>query len=82
MSTNQHKSDSTTFLLRRANGLVLLLSCLMVIAGFILMTGKSTTEVAFCQDVFSWRRIVLAPFLCLAGYLLMVVGIIMRQRRD
>ena len=76
MPTNNNNQKS--FLSRRTDSLVLLLSSVLVISGFILMAGESTTETAFCQDVFSRRRIEIAPLLCLAGYLLMMVGVVWR----
>lgn len=39
-------------------------------------SGPGSTESSFNPDIFSTRRIVIAPALCLAGYLLMIVGII------
>jgi hypothetical protein len=52
------------------------LACLLILAGYILMSGPGSTEQAFCPDIFSVRRIVIAPQLCLAGYLLIIVGIL------
>ena len=80
MQTNNNPTDRKPYLWHRANYLVFVLSSIMIISGFILMTGESTSEEAFCQDVFSWRRIVLAPILCLVGYLFMMVGIIVRKK--
>jgi hypothetical protein len=40
------------------------------------MSGPGSTEASFNPDIFSPRRIVIAPTLCLAGYLLIVIGII------
>jgi hypothetical protein len=41
------------------------------------MTGPSTTfESGFEQDIFSARRIKLAPIVCLIGFVLMVFGIL------
>ena len=54
--------------------IILLIACMLIIIGYLLMSGDGTTEQAFNPDVFSTRRIVVAPMLCLAGYLLVVVG--------
>jgi hypothetical protein len=53
-------------------------ACALIVTGYILMTGAGSTEQAFNPDIFSPRRIVLAPMLCLAGYLLMIIGILRR----
>ena len=36
-------------------------------------------EQAFNPEIFSFRRIVIAPILCLTGYLLIIVGILKKQ---
>ena len=59
--------------------IILLIACMLIIIGYLLMSGDGTTEQAFNSDVFSTRRIVVAPMLCLAGYLLVVVGILRRK---
>jgi hypothetical protein len=43
------------------------------------MSGDGSNEQAFNPDIFSPRRIVVAPMVCLAGYLLIVVGILRRK---
>ena len=55
---------------------VLIVACVLIITGYLLMSGSGSTEQAFNADIFSTRRIVIAPMLCLAGYLLIIVGIL------
>ena len=59
--------------------IILLIACMLIIIGYLLMSGDGTTEQAFNPDVFSTRRIVVAPMLCLVGYLLVVIGILRRK---
>ncbi|MBO4607449.1 MAG: DUF3098 domain-containing protein [Prevotella sp.] len=59
--------------------LIFITASLLIIVGFILMSGPCSTTEAFCPEIFSIRRIVIAPVLCLAGYLLMMVGIMWRK---
>lgn len=49
---------------------------LLIVTGYLLMSGSGSTEQTFNPDIFSPRRIVVAPMFCLAGYLLMIVGIL------
>ena len=51
-------------------------ACLLIATGYLLMAGPGSTEQSFCADIFSPRRIVLAPLLCLSGYLLIIVAIL------
>lgn len=54
-------------------------ACILIVIGYILMSGASSSAQSFNLDIFSSRRIVIAPMLCLAGYLLMIVGILRRR---
>lgn len=62
-----------------ASRTILIIACLLIITGYVLMSGPGSTEQAFNPDIFSTRRIVVAPMVCLAGYLLVVVGILRRK---
>ena len=61
---------------------ILLIACVLIIAGYVLMSGSGSTEQTFNPDIFSTRRIVIAPMLCLAGYLLFIVGILVHGNTD
>lgn len=71
MSTIINKSR--TLLNRRR---IIIAACLLIVVGYLLMSGPGTTEHSFNPDIFSVRRIVIAPVLCLAGYLLIIIGIL------
>ncbi|MBR6716252.1 MAG: DUF3098 domain-containing protein [Prevotella sp.] len=58
---------------------ILIVACILVVAGYILMSGPGSSGQSFCPDIFSVRRVVIAPMLCLSGYLLIIVGIIHRE---
>lgn len=49
---------------------------LIIIVGFLLMSGPATTFEGFEPDIFSVRRIKVAPVVCLAGFVLMIFGIL------
>lgn len=50
--------------------------CILIIIGFLLMTGGgSSVENGFNPDIFSFRRIVVGPFLAFLGFLLMAFAI-------
>lgn len=63
--------------LGKRNLIICGIAILLIIAGFLLMTGPATSfENGFEPDIFSARRIKFAPVVCLAGFVLMIVGIL------
>ena len=64
------------------NFILLGISVAIVIIGFILMSGDSTTAEKFNSDIFSARRIVVAPILCLFGFLSMIVAVMYRKKEN
>ena len=66
------------FAFSRTNYILLIVGFIIVIIGFALMTGPSTTEQAFEPDIFSTRRIVVGPLVCLFGFLFEVFAILWR----
>lgn len=52
---------------------------LLILVGFLLMSGGSSADpTAFDPAIFSPQRIVLAPIVCLAGFLLMIYAILVK----
>ena len=49
---------------------IIIVACILISVGYLLRSGSGSTEQSFNPDIFSTRRIVIAPILCLAGYLL------------
>ncbi|MDR1518452.1 MAG: DUF3098 domain-containing protein [Dysgonamonadaceae bacterium] len=66
------------FALGRKNYIICALAVLFIIAGFVIMSiGPATTaESGFQPDIFSVRRIKVAPMVSLFGFVLMIVGIL------
>jgi len=63
--------------LRKTNLIICGIAVLIIIVGFLLMTGAaSTAEGGFEPDIFSVRRIKVAPVVVLSGFVLMIVGIL------
>ena len=62
----------------KKNILFIIVACVLIITGFILMSGSGSTN-NFNPAIFSTRRIVIAPMFCLAGYLLVIVGILWKK---
>ena len=68
--------------LNKTNFILMAIAGIMIILGFILMTGSSSTAEAFNPDIFSTRRIVVGPTIAFLGFVAMGVAIIYRPRKN
>ncbi len=66
----------------KINYILLVVGVLIVIAGLALMTGGSTTEEAFNPEIFSDRRIKVAPLVALFGFIFVVVAILWKPKKN
>ncbi|MCR5574417.1 MAG: DUF3098 domain-containing protein [Bacteroidaceae bacterium] len=65
------------------NNLILIaIGMAVVIIGFLLMTGPSTTIDHFEADIFSARRIKVAPVMCLIGFVIMIYAVIKKPKEE
>lgn len=70
------------FALSRINFIIIAIAVVIIVTGFLLMTGPSTTvEGGFEPDIFSARRIKVAPATCFFGFLVMILGILYPDKR-
>lgn len=60
---------------------IIMVACVLIVAGFFLMSGQGSTEQAFNPDIFSPQRIIIAPLLCLVGYILIIIGVLISPSR-
>ena len=71
-----------SFALSKINFIIIGIAVLIIIIGFLLMTGPGTSvEGGFEPDIFSVRRIKVAPLVCFIGFLLMIVGILFPDKK-
>ena len=63
------------FAFNKKNFILLAIGMVIIIIGFILMSGSGSNEKAFNPEIFSSTRIKLAPLVCLAGFLFVIVAI-------
>ena len=63
------------FAFDKVNYILLAVGMLIVIIGFLLMTGPSTTPDHFEPDIFSARRIKVAPVVCLIGFVSIIYAV-------
>lgn len=66
----------------KKNYILLAIGMVIVILGLILMSGSGSTEDFFNPEIFSARRIKLAPAVCFAGFIFMIFGIMYGGKSD
>ena len=66
--------------MNKINYILIAVAVVVIIIGFVLMTGSPSTATEYNPDIFSFRRITLAPIACLIGFLLVIVGIMYRPK--
>ena len=72
--------DKKNFAFGKNNLILIAIGVAIVIIGFLLMTGPSTTVDHFEADIFSVRRVRIAPVVCLIGFILMVYAVIAKPK--
>lgn len=73
--------DKKNLAFDRVNYILLVVGMVIVVIGFILMSGAGSTESAYNPDIFSARRIKVAPVVCLIGFVSMIYAV-MRKPKD
>jgi hypothetical protein len=67
--------DKKNLAFDRVNFILLAVGMAVVIIGFVLMSGSGSTD-TFCNaDIFSARRIKVAPVVCLIGFVSMIYAV-------
>lgn len=76
------KPESKSVLpLTSLNFKIMIIAGVMIVAGFLLMLGGSSTPEQFNPDIFSTRRIVIGPLIAFIGFIAMGAGIIINPSR-
>ena len=68
--------------LGKTNFILIAIGIVIIIAGLLLMTGPSSTETHFEPDIFSARRIVVAPLVCFVGFVFMIFAIMLMPKNN
>ncbi len=64
------------FAFQKINYILMAISVIVVIVGFILMSGGESTTKAFDPTIFDTRRIKVAPVVTFIGFIMMVFAIV------
>ncbi len=72
--------DRRNFAFDKVNFILLAVGMMIVIIGFLLMSGGGSTETSYNPDIFSVRRIKVAPVVCFIGFVSMIYAIVRRPK--
>jgi hypothetical protein len=72
--------DKKDFAFDKMNYLLLAVGMIIVVIGFLLMTGPASTDTTFEPDIFSARRTKLAPIVCLFGFVSMIYAVVRKPK--
>lgn len=74
--------DKNKFAFDKTNFILLAIGMAIVILGFVLMTGPSSTSTHFEPDIFSVRRIKVAPVICLMGFVSIIYAVVRKPKNE
>ncbi|HPW89796.1 MAG TPA: DUF3098 domain-containing protein [Paludibacteraceae bacterium] len=69
------------FAFKKINFILMAVALVLIVVGFLLMHGSATT-LEFNPDIFSFRRITLAPVVSMSGFILMIVAILWKSKKE
>lgn len=72
--------DKRNFAFDKTNFILLAIGVLIIVLGFILMGGAGSTDAAFNSDIFSFKRITVAPMVCLVGFVSIIYAVIRKPK--
>ena len=72
--------DKPNFAFSKWNYILLAAGVAAIILGFVLMIGPGSTETHFEPDIFSFRRIKLAPAICFSGFIFVIFAIMYKAK--
>jgi len=83
MSTKNENKGKLNFALGPENYKLLAIGFGIIVLGFLLMLGgKSEDPSVFSEEIFSFRRITLAPIIVLAGFIFEIWAIMKKPKAD
>ena len=83
MAKKKTEQDKPDFPLQRENYILLIIGFAIIVLGFLLMMGgKSDDPNVFSEEIFSFRRITLAPILVLFGFAFEIWAIMKKPKEE
>ncbi|MBO4718417.1 MAG: DUF3098 domain-containing protein [Prevotella sp.] len=72
--------DKKNFAFDKVNFILLAVGMAIVVVGFLLMTGPGSSDTVYEPDIFSVRRIKVAPIVCLFGFVSMIYAVVRKPK--
>ena len=73
--------EKRNFAFDKVNFILIAVSMLVVVLGFVLMSGSGSTDTHYDPDIFSALRIKVAPVVCFVGFVTMI-NAVARKPKD
>lgn len=73
--------EKDNFAFGKINFIMIGISMLIVVVGFIMMTGASSDAAHFDEAIFSPMRVKVAPIVCFIGFVSVIAGIMYRPKK-
>ena len=67
--------------LGKINFIMLAISMVIVVIGFVMMSGASSDTTQYNPEIFSAMRIKVAPVVCFVGFVSIIAGIMYRPKQ-
>lgn len=81
-NTDKGKKPSRLFLFDKTNYYIMFAGLALILLGFVLMSGGKSNDphVFNKEEIYSFRRITLAPFLIIAGFVVEAIAIMRKPK--
>ena len=74
------KLEQTNFLLfNKKKYIILICSLVLLVSGFVLMSGGGALGSEFNQEIFSGRRIIIAPIIIIIAFIMSGIAIMIKK---
>ncbi len=77
------ETKETGFALGKENYKLMAIGFAVIVVGFVLMAGGGSDDPkVFSEDIFSFRRLTIAPIVLLAGFIFEIYAIMKKPKND
>ncbi|MDR0790888.1 MAG: DUF3098 domain-containing protein [Bacteroidales bacterium] len=82
-SASANVKPTFSFAFERINYIIMLIGIVLIIIGYVLLTGGgSDNPDVFNDDLFNFRRLVLSPIFIVAGFVVEIYAILKKTKKE